>query len=260
MSAKKKQQKVDPLAYNPEEVGKEQEEIIPDGKQLFTIYNMWFGKIQTNPSGAKRSTDFRIPLNIKFKHEKTGLLLTRLDNGQDEPWNRVLNLQRIGNVDTRAEYHKLMEKIGAPEHKVNGGVAFHIMRDGQRMFTPFDDSEVPGPIGMPVKLNIIHKEVPVMKLKPGAEKNKWGRYEKDQMEQVVEDGKVVTKIQEYVECTQPADDSWKEKAESGWPVLYDLTAEEKKVRGEYFVRNDDSVPEGAERTEENAKAEQKVDW
>lgn len=267
---KKKEEYRDPLAFDPDDFGKEEEEIIPEGEQLFTIYNMFFGKMQMNPKGAKRSTDFRVSIYLKFTHVKSGLLLSRLNNGQDAPWNATVNLQRIGNIDTRPMYRTFMKAINAPVHKDGKIESFHIMRPHPknssqmvRTFTPFDDSKSPGPLGLPVKLFVIHKEMPVMKLKAGAEKNQWGRYNSDQLEEVVEDRKVITKIQEFIQCTDPNPEILKQnefraKVESGWPITYSLTEKEKKVRGEYFSAKDNIPIDESDAT--NQEQPEDIKW
>jgi len=224
----------DKLIYDPTSQ-EETVELIPEGLQLFTIYNLWFGNYNENPKGAKRRTDFSIPIRFKFEHVKTGLFLNRLANGQRAPFNSMLFLKKIGNIDTRQSYYKFMRDIGAPVYKTKtGGEYFHTMKDGKRVFTAYDE-EPKGPIGLPVKLMVIHKEVPVLKAKEGAEKNRWGRYEdSDLIEVIGEDGKPKTKIQEFIKCTEPESDNFEDVVKAGWPVVYELGDDEVDVRGEYF--------------------------
>ncbi len=223
------------LAFDPNNIEKEVPELIPEGEQIFFIYNMWFGKFNPNPSGARRAGDFSVPLFVKFVHKDTGLFLSRLDNEQREPFNRMLFVKRVGNINTLNKYYKFMKAIGAPEIKATGGVVFHVWRDGKKIFTPHDDPEQPGPLGLPVKLMIVHKEVPVLVPKEGAEKNQWGRYdETDLMPKLDEDGKPIKQIREFIVVDEPEDDSFKSLAESGWPIIIPLTEEEKKLRGQYF--------------------------
>ncbi len=220
---------------NTGDLGQEVPEIVPEGKQLFIVYNMWFGKFNNNPKGKRRSGDFILPLNVKFMHYETGLFLSRLDNGQPDPWNRMLFIKRLGNIDTRPNYIEFMQKIGVKPREAGGMISFHVKRDGKMVFTPYNDPEFPGPLGLPVKLMVIHKEEPVLVPKEGAEKDRWGRYAReDLVEQRDEDGNVVMKTVAYIQVTQPIDDSYRAKAEAGWPVLYELAEDEKKIRGEYY--------------------------
>jgi len=127
-------------------------------------------------------------------------------------------------------------------------------------FTQHDDKEFPGVLGLPAKLTVIHKEVPVMKAIEGAVKNQYGRYDpKELIETRDEKDKIITQIKEFIVCTTPVDpNDFKQRIESGWPILGTLTVAEKKIRGEYQTKTENIVTD--EEVAEGKKAEQKVDW
>jgi hypothetical protein len=251
---------VDAVGFDPESLDKDQVEVIPEGKQLFSIYNMWFGRYNGNPRGKRRSTDFSIPFNVQYSHIETGLLITALNNGADDPFNRMLFLKVVGEIDTRGQYYKFMQGIKAPPHKVKGmgnAVRYHSMQNGDRVFMPHDDPDNPGPLGLPVKLTIVHKEVPVLTHREGAEKNRYGRYEKEDLIQVIDDGKPVTRVKEFIEVDHPQSDDFVERMMAGWPVISKLTPAEEKQRGEYYIAQAEEEETEQETTKEK---DEDVDW
>ncbi len=239
--------------YDPEQLKNqtEQVEIVPEGKSLFTIYNFFAKKqIKEVKAKTKRNSNFIIYLNIQYMHKETGIIISSLDNNQEGRWATQLKLQNYDNVDTRLIYHQWMMKLGAPFYKgvdpknPNMG-RFHVFDEAQKMqYKAYDDTPV-GPMGLPCKLNILHKEVPSMTQKKdvngdpvtevvkGYEKKVW-------VQSCNEKGEPETRIKEFINCTQPepefVDQFWsKEFQQSGWPVLYDLTDDEKSYRGEYHI-------------------------
>lgn len=240
---------IDPkIGFNQEEVEGQlgtQEELIPEGKQLFVLYNLWFGKFDSSPRNKRRADDFVWYLFPKFLHVKSGLLLSRLDNGQEGRWATILKIERVGSpqINTLPFFRNFMEAIGAPKIADPNNpnvIRYWDVEDGKPVFRGHDE-EPPGPLGLPLVLNIIHKEVP----KLIAKRNPDGSIVKETIngfertvfvQEYDEDKKLVTVKREFIECTDvpPAFEDVFGSNDLRWPKVYELPEQYKDYRGDYF--------------------------
>lgn len=235
--------------FNPEEEEKRSEQssdgLIPEGKQLFTIYNMWFGKYDASPRGKRRGDDFIWYLFFQFLHVKTGLLLNRLDNGQEGRWASILKLERFGSpqINTLPYFQKFMEAIKAPKITDPNNpniVRYWDIMDGKAQFNGYDE-DTPGPLGLPLVLNVIHKEVPKMIAKRNPDgsivREVVNGFERTVLVQEYdENGKPLKTVQEFIECNEvpPAFQDVFGANDLRWPVVYELPEQYKDYRGDYY--------------------------
>jgi hypothetical protein len=228
--------------------------LIPEGEQLFTLYNMFFSKFNSNPRGKKYRTDFTWSYTMNFEHVASGMMLSRLDNMQEGFWASQQKIYRVGSgsgrIDNMYMFLDMMKKLNAPFHQESGKAddvgTYWVIKDGKAIFPGYDE-EPAGPLGLPVMLNIIHKDVPVLTIRDGAVKNQWGRYEnEDYVQKCDETGKPMLQKKEFIACHDPKKhESWdinefKAKIEFAFPVLFGLPEESQDHRGVYHIFEQDN--------------------
>ena len=213
--------------------------LIPENKSLFFVNNMWFTNENSNPKGKQYSNDFTIRINIQWIHAETEKLINKLNNNFDYGLlQRSIYLYSVGDIYNLDVYDAMMKQLGL---KSDDG-RYHIIENGKKVFKGHENS---GPLGMPAILNIVHRIEPVLKAREGAEKNQYGSYDKSDLVQAVDPDtkEELVRTVEYIDITQPENDSWKAKMRSGFPILGTLTEEQAKLRSEYFVYGEDSDSE-----------------
>lgn len=267
-----------PKGFNPEEEeNRKVEEIIPEGLQLFTLYNLYFGKFDDNPRGKQRSDDYVWWLNIQFTHHETGLLLSRMDNGNFTPddfhnrrWANNLKLERVGRLNTHPMFNEFMVGLNAPtikpDPKYPKMISYWVIEGGKAQFRGHDE-EPPGPLGLPVMLNVIHKEVPKFE----AERNSHGEsvketvrgYERTKMIMCRDDkGKIEKITLPFIECTEIPDlqaDLFGAN-DLRWPKVYPFVDDsQKEIRGQYH-KYGERYEDIADRTRKQDEQDAGVDW
>jgi hypothetical protein len=263
--------------FNRSEEAKDREDIlIPEGEQLFFLYNMFFNRLNTSPKGKKYPTDFTWGYIMQFSHAETEALMTRLDNGQEGRWASSQKLYQVGNIDNIPVFLQMMKAIGAPYHpddpkKPDGMGAYWIIKDDRATFPPYD-AKPAGPLGLPIMLEVIHKDVPVLAIRPGAVKDQRGNYDDSDYIQKCdsETGKPLTQTREFISCLNPKDhnkwdvNEFKAIIESGFPKILPLPEEHTEKRGPYFVPEDKPnrglTSEEEQQRRENKEVEDKMNW
>ena len=212
------------------------EDIIPEGRRLFTIYNMFFASENVSPKGKKRDSDFTIRVVMQLKDVETGLLTTRLLKNEHSIPGSGIYIYSVGSLSNLTEYGRMMQQIGV---KGRSGV-FHARENGKKVFKGHEEG---GPLGMPVAADVVHVMEPKMTLRKDAVKNKYNKYDSDAFMNVIdEEGNVVMEKRDYIVCTTPNEaDDFKAKIKCGFPLFKKLTEEEAEIRGNYFVFGQDNV-------------------
>lgn len=279
---------MDPQSYvfNAEEEEKKAQdstEEIPEGIQLFTVNNLYFNKFNPNPSRKKRETDFVWWFKAVFTHHESGLLITRMDNGNfvdDDPhsrnWASVLKLERVDQpqLNTHPQFDEFMTGIGAPKYipdnsKPKAYRFWSIDPNGKAIFTGYNEDPA-GPLGLPVMLKIIHREVPVFEGK----RNSKGEILKEDVRgfkrnvlvpSLDEDGRQLKQILPFIECTQIPDgmENLFGANDLRWPKVYELPEEYKDIRGTYHKYEEEQKSSGGYSYDEDIKgnsSKDEIDW
>lgn len=269
--------------FNPEDEKEKLEnsgdEIIPEGKQLFILNNLYFGKYDANPKGKRRDNDFIWYLYPTFVHHDTGLILRRFDNGNEGTWSTVLKLERVGSpqINTHPMFAEFMEKLDAP--KIVPDPAFpksirywSINERGQAVFNGYDETPA-GPLGLPLVLNVLHKEVGKMEAKRDRDGNVVKQKNQKGYEYTVlipsldpKTGVQLKETKAFIECLpipENVDPNGFGVNDYRWPKLYDLPEKAKDVRGSYSKPGDkdDSMSKHGMRDDGSGSgADNEIDW